>query len=141
MFPPDYIYLRSKVPKLRPIDSTRIPSAVKSRKCDVFRAIYTDVKECTSLDTRYHGGGLMELVVTGRLAVCGATALPCFVPHACWLDSSAGWRNQPGAVELHSSNLTFNMTDMPFEEEEYGQYYEDGQFLGDGLSEAINASV
>ncbi|KAJ1201478.1 hypothetical protein NDU88_005287 [Pleurodeles waltl] len=61
MFPPDYIYLRSKVPKLRPIDSTRIPSAVKSRKCDVSRAIYTDVKEGTSLDTRYHGGGLMEL--------------------------------------------------------------------------------
>ncbi|KAJ1139311.1 hypothetical protein NDU88_005686 [Pleurodeles waltl] len=50
-----------EVPKLRPIDSTRIPSAVKSRKCDVSRAIYTDVKEGTSLDTRYHGGGLMEL--------------------------------------------------------------------------------
>ncbi|KAJ1204803.1 hypothetical protein NDU88_000241 [Pleurodeles waltl] len=61
MSPPDYIYLRSKVPKLRPIDSTRIPSAVKSRKCDAFRDIYTNVKECTSLDTRYHGGGLMEL--------------------------------------------------------------------------------
>ncbi|KAJ1168170.1 hypothetical protein NDU88_000119 [Pleurodeles waltl] len=34
------------------------------------------------------------------------------------------------------------MTDwVLFEEEEYGQYYEDGQFLGDGLSEAITASV
>ncbi|KAJ1131756.1 hypothetical protein NDU88_010089 [Pleurodeles waltl] len=34
------------------------------------------------------------------------------------------------------------MTDwVPFEEEEYGRYDEDGQFLGDGLSEAINASV
>ncbi|KAJ1183143.1 hypothetical protein NDU88_008313 [Pleurodeles waltl] len=50
-----------EVPKLRPIDSTRIPSAVKSRKCDAFRDIYTNVKECTSLDTRYHGDGLMEL--------------------------------------------------------------------------------
>ncbi|KAJ1210746.1 hypothetical protein NDU88_006108 [Pleurodeles waltl] len=51
----------SEVPRLRPIDSTRIPSAVKSRKCDAFRDTYTNVKECTSLDTRYHGGGLMEL--------------------------------------------------------------------------------
>ncbi|KAJ1118744.1 hypothetical protein NDU88_006931 [Pleurodeles waltl] len=58
---------RSSVPKLRPIDSTRIPSAVKSRKCDVSRAIYTDVKEGTSLDTRYHGGGLMELTLQGIL--------------------------------------------------------------------------
>ncbi|KAJ1112139.1 hypothetical protein NDU88_000407 [Pleurodeles waltl] len=34
------------------------------------------------------------------------------------------------------------MTDwVPFEKEEYRQYYEAGQFLGDGLSEAINASV
>ncbi|KAJ1113792.1 hypothetical protein NDU88_002034 [Pleurodeles waltl] len=34
------------------------------------------------------------------------------------------------------------MTDwVPFEEEEYGHYGEDGQFLGDGLSEAINALV
>ncbi|KAJ1147940.1 hypothetical protein NDU88_000781 [Pleurodeles waltl] len=34
------------------------------------------------------------------------------------------------------------MTDwVPFEEEEYGRYNEVGQFLGDGLSEAINASV
>ncbi|KAJ1157140.1 hypothetical protein NDU88_009855 [Pleurodeles waltl] len=34
------------------------------------------------------------------------------------------------------------MTDwVPFEEEEYGRYEGDGQFLGDGLSEAINASV
>ncbi|KAJ1141512.1 hypothetical protein NDU88_007842 [Pleurodeles waltl] len=34
------------------------------------------------------------------------------------------------------------MTDWaPFEEEEYGEYYKDGQFLGNGLSEAINASV
>ncbi|KAJ1165193.1 hypothetical protein NDU88_005622 [Pleurodeles waltl] len=45
MFPPDYIYLRSKVPKLQPIDSTRIPSAVKSRKCDAFGDIYTNMKE------------------------------------------------------------------------------------------------
>ncbi|KAJ1157767.1 hypothetical protein NDU88_010467 [Pleurodeles waltl] len=52
----------NKVPRLRPIDSTRIPSAVKSRKCDAFRDTYTNVKERTSLDTRYHGGGLMELV-------------------------------------------------------------------------------
>ncbi|KAJ1206390.1 hypothetical protein NDU88_001795 [Pleurodeles waltl] len=34
------------------------------------------------------------------------------------------------------------MTDwVLFEEEEYGRYDEDGQFLGDSLSEAINASV
>ncbi|KAJ1086361.1 hypothetical protein NDU88_006480 [Pleurodeles waltl] len=34
------------------------------------------------------------------------------------------------------------MTDWgPFVEEEYGCYDEDGQFLGDGLSEAVNASV
>ncbi|KAJ1138770.1 hypothetical protein NDU88_005151 [Pleurodeles waltl] len=34
------------------------------------------------------------------------------------------------------------MTDwVPFEEEEYGRYDKDSQFLGDGLSEAINASV
>ncbi|KAJ1149322.1 hypothetical protein NDU88_002132 [Pleurodeles waltl] len=52
---------KQRVPRLRPIDSTRIPSAVKSRKCDAFRDTYTNVKECTSLDTRYHGGGLMEL--------------------------------------------------------------------------------
>ncbi|KAJ1135699.1 hypothetical protein NDU88_002134 [Pleurodeles waltl] len=62
MSPPDCIYLRNKVPRLRQIDSTRIPSAVKSRKCDAFRDTYTNVKERTSLDTRYHGGGLMELV-------------------------------------------------------------------------------
>ncbi|KAJ1152384.1 hypothetical protein NDU88_005159 [Pleurodeles waltl] len=35
----------STVPRLRPIDSTRIPSAVKSRKCDAFRDTYTNVKE------------------------------------------------------------------------------------------------
>ncbi|KAJ1098885.1 hypothetical protein NDU88_003992 [Pleurodeles waltl] len=63
MSPPDCIYLRNKVPRLRPIDSTRIPSAVKSRKCDAFRDTYTNVKERTSLDTRYHGGGLMELLI------------------------------------------------------------------------------
>ncbi|KAJ1199015.1 hypothetical protein NDU88_002853 [Pleurodeles waltl] len=65
MSPPDYIYLRNEVPRLRPIDSTRIPSAVKSRKCDAFRDTYTNVKERTSLDTRYHGGGLMELTSGG----------------------------------------------------------------------------
>ncbi|KAJ1108757.1 hypothetical protein NDU88_006127 [Pleurodeles waltl] len=59
--------LTPTVPKLRPIDSTRIPSAVKSRKCDASRDIYTNVKECTSLDTRYHDGGLMELATIHML--------------------------------------------------------------------------
>ncbi|KAJ1160153.1 hypothetical protein NDU88_000655 [Pleurodeles waltl] len=50
-----FIFVLIRVPKLQPIDSTRIPSAVKSRKCDAFRDIYTNMKECTSLDTRVDG--------------------------------------------------------------------------------------
>ncbi|KAJ1142869.1 hypothetical protein NDU88_009182 [Pleurodeles waltl] len=43
------------------IDSTRIPSAVKSRTVDAPGNIYMDVIEGSSLDAGYHGGGFMEL--------------------------------------------------------------------------------
>ncbi|XP_069080765.1 vesicle-trafficking protein SEC22a isoform X2 [Pleurodeles waltl] len=52
-----------QVPRLQPIDSTRILSAVKSRTVDAPGNIYMDVIGGSSLDAGYHGGGFMELVV------------------------------------------------------------------------------
>ncbi|KAJ1122447.1 hypothetical protein NDU88_000934 [Pleurodeles waltl] len=52
---------RQRDPKLQPIESSRIPSAVKSRKYDALGDIYTGIGNGSSLDTGYHGGGFMKL--------------------------------------------------------------------------------
>ncbi|XP_069091401.1 transmembrane protein 242 isoform X2 [Pleurodeles waltl] len=52
----------NKDPKLQPIETSRIPFAVKSRTKDALVDIYTGIGSGSSLDTGYHGGSLMELV-------------------------------------------------------------------------------